>query len=83
MAADVLRYMWENKLSTATLAGHGIGGRIALATGCYYPERSTGAFVVDASPMDIRYHEAFKEVRTYIERLSKVDMGKGRAEVEN
>jgi pimeloyl-ACP methyl ester carboxylesterase len=56
---DVLRYLWENKLSTATLAGHGYGGKVALATGCYYPERTTGVFVVDSSPLDHRYHESY------------------------
>jgi len=34
--------MYENKISTATLGGHGIGGKLALAVGCYYPERVTG-----------------------------------------
>ena len=45
---DVVRYMWENRISTATLAGHGYGGKVALATGCFNPERSTGVFVIDS-----------------------------------
>ena len=53
-------------MSTATLAGHGYGGKVALATGCYYPERSTGCFVIDSSPMDQRYHEAFHEMKGYV-----------------
>lgn len=51
--------MWENKLSTATLAGHGYGGKVALATGCYNSERVTGVFAIDTSPMDHRYFEPF------------------------
>ena len=39
---DVMRFMYENKISTATLGGHGIGGKLALAVGCYHPERVTG-----------------------------------------
>lgn len=28
--------MYENKLSTATLGGHGFGAKVALAVGCYH-----------------------------------------------
>jgi hypothetical protein len=34
--------MYENKISTATLGGHGTGAKLALATGCYNPEKVTG-----------------------------------------
>lgn len=36
----------------ATLSGHGFGAKVALAAGCYYPERTTGVFCIDYSPMD-------------------------------
>ena len=35
--------MYENKISTATLGGHGTGAKLALATGCYHAERVTGS----------------------------------------
>lgn len=41
-ANDVARFMYENKISTATLAGHGLGAKVALAMGCYHSERVTG-----------------------------------------
>ena len=59
VADDVARYMWENKISTATLAGHGFGAKVALATGCYYAERSTGIFSIDGGPLDHRFYESF------------------------
>ena len=34
--------MYENKISTATLGGHGLGAKLALATGCYHANRVTG-----------------------------------------
>ena len=40
-ANDILRFMYQHKISMATLGGHGIGGKIALATGCYHSERSS------------------------------------------
>jgi pimeloyl-ACP methyl ester carboxylesterase len=74
--------MWENKIGSATLAGHGYGGKVALATGCFNPERSSGVFVIDSSPMDHRYHEAFREVKGYVEKLHSLNLGHGRGEAE-
>ena len=74
VANDVLRYMWENKLSTATLAGHGYGAKVAMATGCYYSERSTGVIAVDYSPMDLRYHEAYRELKGYVNQLTHFNL---------
>jgi len=54
MAGDVVRFMYENKISMATLGGHGWGGKLALAVGCYYPERVTGVFGLDSLPIDCR-----------------------------
>ncbi|EGR30262.1 hypothetical protein IMG5_206927 [Ichthyophthirius multifiliis] len=68
-----MRFMYSQKISTATLAGHGIGAKIALATGCYHSERVTGVFCIDSSPMDQRYHESFKEFKGYINELTQID----------
>lgn len=35
-ANDIARFMYNNHISMATLAGHGIGGKIALAAACYH-----------------------------------------------
>ena len=51
MSDDVLRFMYENKISTATLGGHGFGGKLAMAVGCYYAERVTG-IIIDFSFLD-------------------------------
>merc|ERR1711907_609262 len=61
MANDVVRYMWKNKISTACLAGHGLGAKLALAVGCYHHDRVTGYIGLDTSPMDQRYMEPFRE----------------------
>jgi len=52
--------MYQNKISTATLAGHGYGGKLALATGCYHFDRVSGVYAIETSPMDHRYHEALR-----------------------
>ena len=37
--------MYENKISTATLGGHGTGVKLALATGCFHADRVTGFYI--------------------------------------
>lgn len=83
MAGDVVRFMYDQKISTATLAGHGFGGKLALAVGCYHAERTTGVVALDTSPLDHRYHEAHQEFAQYIQKLSEINLGKPRAEIEN
>lgn len=43
----------------ATLAGHGIGGKIALATGCYHYDKVTGVLALDSTPTNQYYYEPF------------------------
>lgn len=59
MANDVARFMYEHKISMATLGGHGIGGKVALAASCYHFDKVTGYFGIDSTPMDQYYHEAY------------------------
>lgn len=60
MSNDVIRFMWEHKISMATLAGHGLGVKLALATGCYNPERVTGIIGLDGCPMDQSYIQPYQ-----------------------
>lgn len=82
MAEDVIRFMYSNKISTATLAGHGFGAKLAVAVGCYFPEKVTGVFCVDGGPLDQRYHEAYREFADYLERLNRVDLALPKSEIE-
>jgi pimeloyl-ACP methyl ester carboxylesterase len=52
--------MYEHKISTATLGGHGIGAKIALAAAAYHHDKVTGYFAFDSSPMDQYHHESFQ-----------------------
>ena len=51
--------MYEHKISMATLGGHGLGAKIALAAACHHYEKTTGYFSIDSSPMEQRYHEPY------------------------
>jgi len=74
MTNDVARFMHENKISTATVAGHGFGGKLALAFGCYHLDRVTGVMCVDTAPLDHRYFESFKEFKSNISKASEIDL---------
>lgn len=56
---DVAHFMYDHKISTATMAGHGIGGKIALAAACYHMNHVTGYVGLDSTPMNQFYHEPY------------------------
>jgi len=65
--------MYDHKISMATLAGHGIGAKIALAAACYHFDKVTGYFSIDSTPMNQYYHEGYRELRqtlNYLEGLN-------------
>jgi pimeloyl-ACP methyl ester carboxylesterase len=57
MADDVVRFMDKRGIKQATLAGHGFGGKMALAVGCYHSTRVTGVCVLDSGPLDHRHYQ--------------------------
>lgn len=67
--------MWEHKISTATLAGHGIGGKLALAAACYHSERVTGVMALDTAPMNQFYIESYQELNQYLNYLKDYNFG--------
>lgn len=47
--------MYEHRISMATLAGHGLGGKVALAAACYHYDRVTGVCAFDTTPHNQYY----------------------------
>ena len=58
----------------ATLAGHGIGGKIALATACYHHDKVTGYFGIDTVPYNQYFFQPYQELRNYIKDLSSISL---------
>lgn len=50
--------MYEHQISMATLGGHGLGAKIALAAASYNMSKTTGYFGISSSPMNQYYFEA-------------------------
>jgi len=54
MAADVIAWLDAQGLSTVTLLGHSMGGKIAMVLACRHPKRVARLILVDIAPKD--YH---------------------------
>ncbi len=61
MAEDVLRYMDENDIEQATVAGQSIGGKIAMTLGCLHPDRVDGVISIDSPPVNTNYFPHLNE----------------------
>jgi pimeloyl-ACP methyl ester carboxylesterase len=66
MGDDIVRFMDENKITMATIGGHGFGAKVATATAIGHMNRFTGVVCLDGGPVDHRYHEAYLELKEYI-----------------
>jgi len=75
--------MYEHKISMATLAGHGLGAKVALAAACYHFDKVTGYFAIDSSPMDQYYHQAYTELRANLNFLSGLNIKRGYAAISS
>lgn len=64
--------MDEQKLTMATLGGHGFGAKVALATAISNLDRVTGVINLDGGPLDHRYYEAYQELSDYVSAASNM-----------
>lgn len=81
MANDVLRFMYYNKISTATIGGHGLGASIALKTATREYSRFTGFFGLDYTPVDYESYDVVKELKQTVTNISKINLTKPRAAI--
>lgn len=68
--------MFQHQISMATLAGHGMGAKVALAAACYHFDKVTGVCLLDTSPMNQFYHEANQELRSYLNELKSLKLSR-------
>jgi len=79
IASTVEQFMWANKISTATIAGHGFGARTAMILGCTSPELVTGIFAIDYTPMSYKKFDVVWRLKNALKALSVIqkDMKSG------
>jgi len=59
MSADIIRWMDEQKITLATIGGHGFGAKVAAATAAANLDRFTGVIQYEGGPVNHLYHEAW------------------------
>jgi len=67
MGNDIVRFMDQNKITMATIGGHGFGAKVATATAINHMNRFTGVINLEGGPVDQRYHQAYQEVAEYVD----------------
>jgi pimeloyl-ACP methyl ester carboxylesterase len=76
ISEDIMRFMDKNKLTMATLGGHGFGAKVALATAINNMDRVTGVINLEGGPLDHRFYEAYQELQSYVEICNNFDIAK-------
>lgn len=69
MAQDVFAFMDKHSLSRATLLGHSMGGKVAMAAALTQPRRVQKLIVADIAP--VRYHRDYSRV---LEAMRKIQL---------
>lgn len=72
LAADVERFMYQHKITMATLAGHGFGAKTAMVTGTLKPDLVTGILSFDYAPQDYTYFRAADNLRNTVKSLEQI-----------
>ena len=67
ISQDIVRFMDDHQITMATIGGHGFGGKVATATASLNLNRFTGVVSFDSGPIDHRYHEAYRELVSYVD----------------
>ena len=80
MLDDVLAWMDAQRLSAATLAGHSMGGKVAMLLACRHPARVERLIVVDIAPKNYFWPEH----RERFAAMNELNLGdlRSRAEAE-
>jgi pimeloyl-ACP methyl ester carboxylesterase len=71
---DIVRYMDQNSITMATIGGHGFGAKVATATAIDNMNRFTGVMCLEGGPVDQTYHPEFLELKSYIQKLGKLNL---------
>ena len=73
VSADIERFMYDQKITMATLGGHGFGAKNAVVTGCYKPHLVTGILAFDYAPQDYSYFRIGHTYRELTQKLSHLN----------
>lgn len=69
MANDIEAFMYQHKITMATLGGHGFGAKNAFVAGCHKPHLTTGMLAFDYAPQDYTYFRVAANLRAVAKEL--------------
>lgn len=69
-ANDIERFMYQHKITMATVGGHGFGAKNALMAGCFKHDLVTGILAYDYSPQDYCYSRVGNNFRGLLTKLN-------------
>lgn len=81
VADDVARYMWKNKISTATFGGHGLGASFALKAAIEHYDRTSGFFAIDYTPVNYNQYKVFQDLTKTLNKLKGVKLSGNKAQI--
>lgn len=70
LSNDIVRFMDENKITMATIGGHGFGAKVAAATAINHMNRFTGVIQYEGGPLQHMYYEAYQELTSYVNAVA-------------
>lgn len=76
LANDVIRFMDQNRITMASVLGHGFGARVATITGVLKFHRITSVVALDYSPQDYTRHACWLELKNAVELASTLNLEK-------
>ena len=76
MSDDIVRYMDDNKITLASIGGHGFGAKVATATAINNHNRFTGVMCLEGGPIDHTYYESYQELVSYVEAVKNLNIEK-------
>lgn len=82
MVADVLAWLDARGLGAVDLMGHSMGGKVAMALACRYPQRVRRLVVVDIAPRDYLSHGHRAEFAAMNELRLETLQSRGEAEMK-
>ena len=71
VAGDIERFMYQHRITMATVGGHGFGAKNAMVLGTYKPELVTGVLAYDYSPQDYTYFRSADKLRNVAKSLKQ------------
>lgn len=74
VAEDIIRFMDENKITMATIGGHGFGAKVAAATAIKHMDRFTGVISLEGGPLNHKHYEAYQEMESYVKLAQSLDL---------